>query len=195
MPPSKKAKSPKASSKALSREQAGKANKSSKATKLTPSSEAPSTAIALLKADHREVEALFDQFESSSSDAEKRDFANAICIALKVHARLEEELFYPAAFAVLDDKTLIDEAQVEHASAKALIAQIEAGAPGEAFYDARVRVLAEYVEHHVTEEEEEIFPQCTDDKMDLEALGAVMKLRKQELMMGFAVSNPVLALS
>ena len=193
MPQPKKAKSLKAT--ADPKEQAGKANKSSKAGQLTPPSEAPSNAIALLKADHREVEALFDQFEASTSDAEKREIANAICVALKVHARLEEELFYPAAFAVLDDKTLIDEAQVEHASAKDLIAQIEAGAPGEAFYDARVRVLGEYVDHHVTEEEEEIFPQCTKSKLDLEALGAIMKLRKQELMTGFAVSNPILALS
>lgn len=195
MPQSKKAKSSASSRAPDKKGQAARANKSSKPSQLTPAAEAPVDAIALLKADHREVEALFDRFEATSSDAEKRDLVNSICVALKVHARLEEELFYPAAFAVLSDKSLIDEAQVEHASAKDLIAQIEAGAPGEAFYDARVRVLAEYIDHHVTEEEDEIFPQCAGSKMDTKSLGALMKLRKQELMMGFSVSNPVLALS
>lgn len=152
-------------------------------------------AIALLEAEHREVEELFERFETAKGDAEKRELAIAICVALKVHARLEEELFYPAAYAAIGDKSLIDEAQVEHASAKDLIAQIESGAPGEAFYDARVKVLGEYIDHHVTEEEDEIFPQCRKSKIDLAALGAVMALRKQELMTGFTVSNPVLALS
>src|ERR1700712_1402612 len=171
------------------------ANKSSKPGK--PKAAAPdgADAIALLKADHREVEDLFDRFEAATGDADKRDLAIAICVALKVHARLEEELFYPAAYSAVDDKSLLDEAQVEHASAKDLIAQIEAGAPGEAFYDARVKVLAEYIDHHVTEEENELFPQCRKSKLDLAALGAVMAMRKQELMTGFTVSNPVLALS
>jgi hemerythrin superfamily protein len=172
-----------------------KANKSSKAAK--PKTAAPdgADAIALLKADHREVEGLFERFDAASGDAEKRDLAIAICVALKVHARLEEELFYPAAYPAIADKGLIEEAQVEHASAKDLISQIEAGAPGEAFYDARVKVLSEYIDHHVTEEENEIFPQCRKSKIDLAALGAIMALRKQELMTGFVVSNPVLALS
>jgi hemerythrin superfamily protein len=174
---------------------AAKANKSSEEGKVAPGADASADAVAILEADHREVERLFDKFEAAEGDASKRELANAICVALKVHARLEEELFYPAAYAVLDDKSLIDEAQVEHASAKDLIAQIEAGAPGEPFYDARVKVLAEYIDHHVTEEEEEIFPQCRRSKMDLDRLGAIMALRKQELMAGFLVSNPVLALS
>lgn len=152
-------------------------------------------AIELLTADHREVKALFDLFEANSSDAEKRDIAIAICVALKVHARLEEELFYPAAFAAVDDPSLIEEAQVEHASAKDLIAQIETGAPGEAFFEARVKVLGEYIDHHVGEEESEIFPQCRAAKLDLKQLGAIMALRKQELMAGFTISNPILALS
>lgn len=172
-----------------------KPNKSSKPGKPNTTAEAGADAIALLEADHREVEDLFEQFEQAEGDATKRDLAIAICVALKVHARLEEELFYPAAFKVLDDKSLIEEAQVEHASAKDLIAQIESGAPGEALFDARVHVLAEYIDHHVTEEEEEIFPQCRKSKLDLDALGAIMALRKQELMAGFTVSNPVLALS
>jgi hemerythrin superfamily protein len=172
-----------------------KPNESSKPSKLKVAAPYDADAISLLQADHREVEDLFEQFENASGDANKRDIAVSICVALKVHARLEEELFYPAAYAALDDKSLIEEAQVEHASAKDLIAQIEAGAPGEAFYDARVNVLAEYIDHHVTEEEDEIFPQVRNSKMDLAALGAKMALRKQELMTGFVVSNPILALS
>jgi hemerythrin superfamily protein len=172
-----------------------KPNKSSKAGKPSLAPAEAKDAIALLEADHREVEELFERFEQTTGDATKRDLANAICVALKVHARLEEELFYPAAFAAVKDKSLLDEARVEHASAKDLIAQIEAGAPGEALYDARVRVLAEYIDHHVMEEEDEIFPQCRAAKMDLEGLGRILALRKQELMAGFVVSNPILALS
>ena len=194
MPQSKKPK-PKATPKTAVPKAPGiKANKSSKASKLSRPANGVD-AVTLLQTDHREVAALFDEFENADGDATKRDIANAICVALKVHARLEEELFYPAAYAALDDKSLIDEAQVEHASAKDLIAQIESGAPGEAFYDARVRVLGEYIDHHVAEEEEEIFPQCRKSKMDLDALGALLAMRKQELMTGFVVSNPVLALS
>lgn len=152
-------------------------------------------AVALLEADHRAVEQLFDAFEDASGDAEKRDLANAICVALKVHARLEEELFYPAAAKVLDDTSLVDEAMVEHASAKDLIAQIEAGAPGEALFDAKVKVLGEYVDHHVTEEEDEIFPQCRASDLDLDALGAAMAMRRQELSLGFVASNPVIGLA
>lgn len=126
---------------------ASKPNQSSKPAKPSLAPATAVDAVELLEADHREVEELFAQFEASESDADKRDLAIAICVALKVHARLEEEIFYPAAFAVLDDKSLLDEAQVEHASAKDLIAQIEAGAPGEAFYDARVKVLSEYIDH------------------------------------------------
>lgn len=187
--------SPKSKSPARRGRGATKANKSSKESRVALNAEADADAIAILEADHREVERLFEQFEAAEGASSKRDLAIAICAALKVHARLEEELFYPATYEVLDDRNLIEEAQVEHASAKDLIAQIEAGAPGEAFYNARVNVLAEYVGHHVTEEENEIFPQCRRSGMDLIELGAVMALRKQELAAGFMVSNPVLALS
>ena len=173
----------------------GRGAKSNKSRESADALSAKADAIAILEADHRQVERLFEQFEASEGDSTKRDLAISICAALKVHARLEEELFYPAAYEVLGDKSLITEAQVEHASAKDLIAQIEAGAPGEAFYDARVNVLAEYTSHHVSEEEQEIFPQCRRSKMDLVGLGATMALRKRELTAGFAVSNPVLALS
>ena len=194
MPRSTKA-APKGKSSAGGKSAAAKPNKSSKESRVAPSAEAGADAIAILETDHREVEQLFEQFEAAAGDSIKRDLAISICVALKVHARLEEELFYPAAYEVLGDKSLIEEAHVEHASAKDLIAQIEAGAPGEAFYDARVKVLAEYIDHHVAEEEKEIFPQCRRSKMDLAGLGAIMALRKQELMAGFVVSNPVLALS
>lgn len=151
-------------------------------------------ALGLLKADHRAVRALFEEFERAEGDARKRALAIAICTALKVHARLEEDIFYPAAFAVLDDADLIQEAMVEHASARDLIAQIESGAPGEALFDARVKVLSEYIEHHVAEEEGEIFPRCKASGLDLAALGQLLAVRKQELALGFTVSNPVLAL-
>lgn len=178
-----------------SAEGSAKPNKSSEPGKLNRSPASSADAVSLLTADHREVGRLFEQFQEAEGDAIKRDLAISICVTLKVHARLEEELFYPAAYKVLEDKSLIEEAQVEHASAKDLIAQIEMGAPGEAFFDARVKVLAEYIDHHVTEEEEEIFPRCRQSGMDLDRLGAIMAMRKQELMAGFVVSNPVLALS
>lgn len=169
-------------------------NKTSKPLKPGRSA-AASDALELLEADHREVEALFDAFEQASGDAEQRDLAIAICVALKVHAWLEEELFYPAVWPALTDKGLIGEALVEHACARDLIAQVESGAPGEALFAARVRVLGEYVRHHVEEEEDEMFPQVRKGKLDLAALGELLARRKTELMTGFAVSNSVLALS
>jgi hemerythrin superfamily protein len=155
----------------------------------------PADAIALLEADHRAVEQLFGDFDQEKGDAGQRDIANAICIALKIHARLEEELFYPAAAQVLDEPSMIMEAMVEHATAKDLIAQIETGAPGQPIFEARVKVLSEYVAHHVAEEEGELFPRCRDSALDLDALGAVMALRKQELSAGFVASNPVIGLA
>lgn len=151
-------------------------------------------AIDLLEADHREVEGLFKKFEGASGDAEKRALAIGICTALKVHARLEEDLFYPAAAEAVE-ADLLQEAQVEHASAKDLISQIEMGAPGEALFDARVKVLSEYVAHHVEEEEGELFPRCRKGGLDLDALGRRMAFRKQELLIGLTMSNPVQGLT
>lgn len=159
------------------------------------SEDPPSDAITLLETDHRAVEKLFEDFDKSRGDADQRDIVNAICIALKIHARLEEELFYPAAARVLDQPSMIVEAMVEHASAKDLIAQIETGAPGQPIFEARVKVLSEYVAHHVAEEESELFPQVRDSALDLEALGEVMTRRKQELSAGFVASNPVIGLA
>ena len=153
------------------------------ARKARPPSDAGATdAIALLEGDHREVEGYFDAFEATSKAAEKKAMADKICLALKVHTQIEEELFYPAAREKTGDDDLIDEAFVEHAGAKFLIAQIEAMRPGQPLYDAKVKVLAEQVRHHIEEEETELFPEVRKTKIDLEALGAKLVARKAALM-------------
>lgn len=141
----------------------------------------PQDAIALLKADHREVKKMFQDYEKLEEDAEKQALATQICEALTVHAQIEEEIFYPAAYEALDEDDLIDEAEVEHASAKDLIAQIQASSPAEPLFDAKVKVLGEYIDHHVQEEEGEMFPECRSSDMDLKALGEQMRARKAEL--------------
>jgi len=159
-----------------------------KKTASTKSSErsAARDAIALLKADHKEVKALFEQYkklvESEEVGEERQAVAQQICLLLTVHATAEEEIFYPAARAAIDESDLLDEAEVEHASAKDLIAQIEAMNPDDALYDAKVIVLGEYIDHHVKEEEGEMFPKCKESDMDLVALGEAIDARKAELM-------------
>jgi hemerythrin-like domain-containing protein len=143
--------------------------------------------IKLLTADHKEVKALFQDYEKlvedGADDEEKQALAEEICMKLTVHATVEEELFYPAARDLLgDDEDLIDEAEVEHASAKELIAQIQDSSPGEELYDAKVKVLGEYIDHHVKEEENEIFPKAKKAGLDTAALGAEAADRKEELM-------------
>jgi hemerythrin superfamily protein len=141
-------------------------------------------AIQLLTADHREVEALFEQFEKAKDDAKKEQIARQICTELKIHAMIEEEIFYPALRGKISDDDL-DEAIVEHDGAKVLINDIEAGNPEAAFYDAKVKVLQEEIEHHVKEEERQsgnIFSQARKTDVDLDALGEQMLARKQELM-------------
>lgn len=144
----------------------------------------PKDAIALLKADHKEVDTMFKEFEKTEDDTRKQELADKICKALSVHAQIEEEIFYPAAYDALDEEgdDMLDEAEVEHGSAKDLIAQIEASSAGEPLFDAKVTVLGEYVRHHVEEEEKQLFPECRDSKMDLVALGEAMAQRKDELM-------------
>jgi hemerythrin superfamily protein len=146
-----------------------------------------SDAIALLTADHAEVKKCFDQYEDlvdeQASAARRRALATEICTMLTVHAAIEEELFYPAARQVLgEDVDLVDEADVEHESAKALIAQIEAGEPKDDHYDARVRVLGEYIAHHVKEEQNELFPKAKKAGLDTRELGAALAARKEALM-------------
>lgn len=140
-------------------------------------------AIRLLKQDHRDVEKMFDEYEQLESDAEKLALFNQIALALKVHTQIEEEILYPEERGDVEDD-LIDEAYVEHDSAKKLIAEIEAMKPGDEFYDAKVKVLGEYIKHHVKEEEQPggFFAQAKKGDEDLEAMGERLKLRKEELM-------------
>ena len=144
--------------------------------------EKPADAIALLKADHRKVEELFAKFESASGKSAKQKIAHEICTELKVHAQIEEEIFYPAVREAIEDDDLMNEAQVEHQSAKELIAQLEGMKAGDPLYAATFTVLGEYILHHVKEEESEMFPQVRKAGLDLEALGRQMLARKEELM-------------
>ena len=140
-------------------------------------------AIALLKADHRKVEELFEQFEGASGSGKKQKIAMQICMELTVHAKIEEEIFYPACEGKIDED-LLKEAYVEHDGAKMLIAEIEAGTPSDEFYDAKVSVLSEQIEHHVGEEEmrmEGMFSQARKAGLDMVALGQQLLARKQEL--------------
>ena len=163
-----------------------KAKKATECTSRSTPSPAPKTepqdAIALLEADHREVAGYFDAFGAATDGAEKKRLAAKICLALKVHTQIEEELFYPPAREKTGNGDLIDEALVEHAGAKTLIAQIEAMAPGQPLYDARMKVLAEQVRHHVQEEETELFPEVRETRLDLAVLGGKLAARKAELM-------------
>lgn len=158
------------------------------ANRTKPSKGAQATdAIALLTADHKEVKALFKQYdelaETDEGDADRQALADQICQMLTVHATLEEELFYPAAREVLgDDEDLVDEADIEHASVKELIAQIEGSSPDDDHFDARVKVLGEYVEHHVKEEEGEMFPKVKKGGIDTATLGAHLMARKEQLL-------------
>src|SRR6185437_1449841 len=127
----------------------------------------PKDAIALLKADHKDVKTMVGQFNSSRSESKKAQLAEQICTALEVHAEIEEEIFYPAAREALKKNgDLIDEAEVEHTSVKELIAKIKGGSPGDSLWEAGVKVLGEYVNHHVKEEEGEIFPKVRKTKLD-----------------------------
>ena len=124
----------------------------------------------------------FKQFESLEDDDEKQALADKICLALTVHTQIEEEIYYPATREAIDDDDLLDEAEVEHASAKQLIAEIKAMKAVDRLFDAKVTVLGEYIEHHVEEEESEMFPESRDSDLDLKALGEQLAERKQELM-------------
>jgi hypothetical protein len=140
-------------------------------------------AIQLLTRDHREVEALFGKFEKASRDSSKEKLARQICTELKIHATIEEEIFYPALRGKIDDDDL-DEAVVEHDGAKVLINDIEAGEPADDYYEAKVKVLQEEIEHHVREEEKmhgSLFSQARKTDVDLDALGAQMAARKEAL--------------
>ena len=141
-------------------------------------------ALKLLAQDHREVEQLFQKFEKAKGDEQKEQLARQICTELKIHAMIEEEIFYPALEGKIDEDDL-KEAYVEHDGAKVLINDIEAGSPDSEFYDAKMKVLQEEIEHHIKEEEKQhgnIFSQARHTDVDLEALGEQMAARKAELM-------------
>lgn len=142
-------------------------------------------AITLLMDDHKKVKKLFKEYEklSKKDDVDgKVDIAHQICEELTVHATVEEEIFYPAARAAIKDDDLLNEAEVEHATAKDLIAQIRKMSGADPMYDAKMKVLSEYINHHVEEEETEMFPKSRKAKMDLEGLAVEMMERKDELM-------------
>ena len=143
---------------------------------------APKDAIALLKTDHQAVSKMFAEYEKTRSVIEKKALVAEICDALTVHAQIEEEIFYPAVKAAMKDKLLVPEATVEHASVKDLIAQLEGVEPDGEMYDAKVRVLSEYVKHHVKEEQNEMFAKAKASSVDMVELGASMAARKEELL-------------
>jgi len=144
----------------------------------------PKDGLQLLAADHRKVEGLFAEFEKARGAAAKETLVRQICTELKVHATIEEEIYYPAVRGKVEEADL-DEAYVEHDSAKLLINELEAADPDESFYDAKVKVLQELIEHHVGEEEKQrdnLFQQTRAADIDLEALGERLAARKAELM-------------
>jgi hemerythrin superfamily protein len=152
---------------------------------------ASTDAIALLKADHRKVEGLFEKYEGTKSEAKKKTLADQICLELTVHTKIEEDIFYPACKGEIEDD-LWHEAYVEHDGAKVMIAEIEAGKPGDEFYDAKVKVLSEQIKHHVKEEEkraEGMFAQAKEAGLDTQALGARMADEKKMLVAKYKSSG------
>jgi hemerythrin superfamily protein len=154
-------------------------------------SDAPRDAIALLKQDHRTVEELFDEFADADED-QLQPIATRVCQLLTVHAQIEEELLYPAAknaFEEEDETDLVNEAEVEHASAKELIGKIEGMTPDDEAFKATVTVLAEYIKHHVKEEESQLFPALRKTELDLKELGTRLSERKLALMIELGIEQ------
>jgi hemerythrin superfamily protein len=154
-----------------------------KMPKPIPTDTEPKDAITLLTEDHEHVKALFEQYETLGDRAmvSKQKLALQICEELTKHATAEEEIFYPAVRAAIKEEDLVDEAVVEHASAKDLIAQIIAMEASDDLYDAKVKVLSELIDHHVKEEESEMFPKARKAKLELDELGAAIAARKEEV--------------
>ena len=163
-----------------------KSSRSQTASRSKEHQQASRNAFDVLEEDHREVEEWFDEYDElkDSDEDRKVDLAEKICLALKVHAQIEEEIFYPQAREASQDNDLVDEALVEHSTVKNLIGEIEAMEVGEELYDAKIRVLGEMVKQHIKEEEEELFPELQSTKMDLDAVGKELAERKEELMAG-----------
>ena len=139
-------------------------------------------AIALLMEDHRKVESIFTKFQKlKDEDKDKKaDLVKQVCTELKIHAQLEEEIFYPAVRESIEED-LVDQAEVEHSTIKQLVEELEVMTPDDELYDAKVQVLSEYVEHHVEEEEGQMMPKAKKAKVDVDALGEELLMRKQEL--------------
>lgn len=165
-----------------SKSQSSKSRSSAGVTKSGRATMSGNDAVSLLMRDHREVEKLFKAYETAKNDDfRKQQIFRQIAMELKVHTRIEEEIFYPASRQHLNDEEIVNEAVVEHASAKDLIAQLEGMQPGDQYYDAKVKVLQDVIDHHVEEEETEFFPECRKSEMDLTAVGEQLEMRKQEL--------------
>jgi hemerythrin superfamily protein len=157
----------------------------STSTKKSAGGASEQDAIAMLTADHKKVKKLFSDFDKLKDQGgakEKSALVKQICNELKIHTELEEEIFYPAVRKAIDDSDLMDEALVEHAGAKDLVAQLEEASPDDDLYDAKVTVLGEQINHHVKEEEGDMFPKAKKSRVDTEALGATMLKRKMALM-------------
>lgn len=151
----------------------------------SPTKSKATDAISLLTEDHKKVLNLFEDFEKLGDEDDsdsKGELVRQICTELTVHAQIEEEIFYPAVRDAIAEGDLLDEAEVEHATAKDLIAQLESMQPGDELYDAKVTVLGEYINHHVKEEQGEMFPKVKKADLDLVALGEELQQRKDELM-------------
>jgi hemerythrin superfamily protein len=142
----------------------------------------PQNAIALLRADHKKVSELFEQYEKVRSPEKKGTIVAQICTELGVHAQIEEEIFYPAVKQALKDKELVPEALVEHGSLKSLIAQVEGVEPDGEMFDAKIKVMSEFVKHHVKEEQEEMFPKAQKTALDMDELGLQLAQRKEQLL-------------
>lgn len=142
----------------------------------------PQEATALLRADHKLVSGLFDEYEKARAPSRKKQIVAKICTELSVHAQIEEEIFYPAVKQALKDKELVPEATVEHATLKDLIAQVEGIEPDGEMFNAKIKVLSEYVKHHVKEEQNEMFPKAKATKLDMLELGGRMAERKKTLL-------------
>lgn len=154
----------------------------------------PFTAVTLLKMDHQTVQQLFEEYDDLAEDeadnAAKQQLADNICAELRIHTQIEEEIFYPALGLMLEKSDLLDEARKEHASAKDLIAQIEGMSAGEDLFDAKVKVLGEHVQHHIREEEGQMFEQATASRLDLEALSDSLDERRSELRSELGLPDP-----
>ncbi len=142
----------------------------------------PQEATAMLRADHKRVSDLFTQYEKAKAPSKKKEIVTKICTELGVHAEVEEQIFYPAVKKALKDKKLVPEATVEHATLKDLIAQVKGVEPDGEIFDAKIKVMSEYVKHHVKEEQNEMFPKAKKTNLDMMALGAQMAARKVELL-------------